>query len=81
MKITIFDRNFKKNLKKLSKKQLIKKVMTEYFLNKNLAHSLQTEEALHDYTRKALDSAERAIVFKDIQIAHKDRLLLALTQS
>jgi hypothetical protein len=81
MKLSPFQKIHKKNLKKLSKKQLIAKALTDLDMNANLMNSLETEEAIHAINRKALESAEHALRYKEKEIAHKDRLLLALTQS
>lgn len=70
-----------KYLKKLSKKQLIEQVMIARELWSNISSDLHAERVVHNINEQALKSAEYALVYKDKEIEHKDRLLSALIKS
>lgn len=70
-----------KNLKKRSKKELIKLSMADLDLNTNLMNCIEATRRELEINTTALEAAEYALLYKESEIAHKDRLLQSLIKS
>lgn len=88
MKLTKFQKQHLKFLKKLSKKELIKKAMVDLDLMESqnntiddLRNELTATKKILEITEQATVSAEHALVYKDGEIEHKNRLLNSLINS
>lgn len=71
----------RKFLKKHSRKKLYKLIWDlEIQLGKQWLELL-AEETVHNINKQALESAENALLYKEEEIEHKDRLLKSLINS
>jgi len=68
-------------LKKTSRKKLYKIIWELKIELGKKALELSVEEYINSINKKSLEYAESDLVYKEKEIAHKDRLLSALTKS
>lgn len=77
-----------KEFKNLSKKELIKRIMTDPDLSVNMMNAidwlraeLHATQKILDNTKQALQSANHDLQYKEEQIKYKDRLINSLANS
>lgn len=70
----------RKDLKKLSKKQLIEQVLISREIAWGYIKRLNVELRTSEILEQSLKSAENALTLKEKDIEYKDRLLSAITQ-
>lgn len=71
----------RKFLKSKSRKELFSMISDLEIKLGKIWLELLAEETVHKVTKQAIESAENALVYKEKEIEHKDRLLKALIQS
>lgn len=81
MKLSPFQKEHKKNLKKNSKKELISLCMANLDMCANLMNRAEISEKMLKMTETHLEIAEKELVRKEEIIHHKDKLLKALINS
>ena len=71
----------RKFIKSKSRKELFSMIWDLEIQLGKICLELHAEATIHNVTRQAIESAEKALLYKEKEIAHKDRLLKALIHS